>query len=78
MPRGKARSCGKKSAFDVCDGPSGHLTVQGLMEATDGAIGEPAYLIMDIGIDGIDGIQLTKFKHQSATVYVTRVAIVPR
>eukprot|EP00873_Tetraselmis_striata_P028583 jgi/Tetstr1/448847/TSEL_036073.t1 len=46
-----------------------------LMEATDGAIGDPANLIMDVGIDGI---QPTKFKHHSATVYVTRVANVPR
>eukprot|EP00873_Tetraselmis_striata_P014960 jgi/Tetstr1/435224/TSEL_024143.t1 len=45
------------------------------MEATDGAIGDSVNLIMDVGIDGI---QLTKLKHHSATVYVTRVANVPR
>eukprot|EP00873_Tetraselmis_striata_P009699 jgi/Tetstr1/429963/TSEL_019825.t1 len=44
-------------------------------EATDGAIADAANLIMDVGIDGV---QLTKFKHHSATVYVSRVANVPR
>eukprot|EP00873_Tetraselmis_striata_P044852 jgi/Tetstr1/465116/TSEL_009839.t1 len=46
-----------------------------LKEATDGAIADAANLIMDVGIDGV---QLTKFKHHSATVYVSRVANVPR
>eukprot|EP00873_Tetraselmis_striata_P019437 jgi/Tetstr1/439701/TSEL_028120.t1 len=46
-----------------------------LKEAADGAIADAANLIMDVGIDGV---QLTKFKHHSATVYVSRVANVPR
>eukprot|EP00873_Tetraselmis_striata_P000362 jgi/Tetstr1/420626/TSEL_011714.t1 len=46
-----------------------------LKEATDGAIADAANLIMDVGIDGV---QLTTFKHHSATVYVSRVANVPR
>eukprot|EP00873_Tetraselmis_striata_P042292 jgi/Tetstr1/462556/TSEL_007544.t1 len=46
-----------------------------LKEATDGAIADAANLIMDVGFDGV---QLTKFKHHSATVYVSRVANVPR
>eukprot|EP00873_Tetraselmis_striata_P035905 jgi/Tetstr1/456169/TSEL_042937.t1 len=46
-----------------------------LTEATDGAIGDPGNLFMEVGIDGI---QLAKFKYHSANVYVTRVASVPR
>eukprot|EP00873_Tetraselmis_striata_P046098 jgi/Tetstr1/466362/TSEL_010892.t1 len=45
-----------------------------LKEATDGAIADAANLIMDVEIEGV---QLTKFKHHSATVYVSRVANVP-
>eukprot|EP00873_Tetraselmis_striata_P038327 jgi/Tetstr1/458591/TSEL_044994.t1 len=37
-----------------------------LKEATDGAIADAANLMMDVGIDRV---QLTKFKHHSATVY---------
>lgn len=46
-----------------------------LKDITNGAIADPSAMLMDVGIDGI---QLTKFKHHSTTVVVARVSNVAR